>query len=56
MCLEQPSITIIEDIEAISAFSCPYMLDAYRILKQLDDSGFVVFEVTVAYLLTQSII
>jgi hypothetical protein len=32
------------------------MLDAYRIPRQLDDSGFVVFEVTVAYLLTQSII
>ncbi len=31
-------------------------LDAHRILRQLDDSGFVVFEVTVAYLLTQSII
>lgn len=73
LCLEQPLTTIIEDIEAISAFSCPYisdfvdipyivnlcrpdMLDAYRILRQLDDSGFVVFEVTVAYLLTQSII
>lgn len=32
------------------------MLDAYRILRQLDDSGFVVFEVTAAYLPTQSII
>lgn len=73
LCLEQPSITIIEDIEAISASSCPYisdfvdisyivnlcrldMPDAYRIPRQLDDSGFVVFEATVAYLPTQSII
>ena len=73
LCLEQPSIAIIEDIEAIGAFGHPYvsdfvdisyivnlcrldMLDAYRILRQLDDSGPVVFEVTVAYLLTLSII
>ena len=72
LCLEQPSIAIIEDIEAISAVSCPYVsdfvdisyivnlcrldkLDAHRILRQLDDAGSVVFEVTVAYLLSQSI-
>lgn len=30
-------------------------LDAHRILKQLDDAGSVVFEVTVTYLLEQSI-
>nr|DAD95509.1 MAG TPA: mRNA cleavage and polyadenylation factor CLP1 P-loop [Siphoviridae sp. ctFbs2] len=30
-------------------------LDAHRILKQLDDAGSVVFEVTVTYLLSQSI-
>ena len=30
-------------------------LDAHRILKQLDDAGSVVFEVTVIYLLEQSI-
>ena len=29
--------------------------DAHRILRQLDDAGSVVFEVTVAYLLSQSI-
>lgn len=30
-------------------------LDAHRILRQLDDAGSVVFEVTVAYLRSQSI-
>lgn len=72
LCLEQPSIAIIEDIEAISAVSCPYVsdfvdisyivnlcrrdkFDAHRILRQLNDTGSVVFEVTVAYLLSQSI-
>lgn len=72
LCLEQPSIAIIEDIEAISAVSCPYVsdfvdisyivnlcrldkLDAHRILRQIDDAGSVVFEVTVAYLLSQSV-
>lgn len=30
-------------------------LDADRILRQLDDAGYVVFEVTVTYLLSQSI-
>ncbi len=30
-------------------------LDAHRILKQLDDAGSVVFEVTVIYLLEQSV-
>lgn len=29
--------------------------DAHRILRQLNDAGSVVFEVTVAYLLSQSI-
>lgn len=72
LCLEQPSIAIIKDIEAISAVRCPYVsdfvdisyivnlcrldkLDAHRILRRLDDAGSVVFEVTVAYLLSQSI-
>ncbi len=72
LCLEQPSIAIIEDIEAISAVSYPYVsdfvdisyivnlcrldkFDAHRILRQLNDAGSVVFEVTVAYLLSQSI-
>lgn len=73
LCLEQPSIAIIEDIEAISdVLRCPYVsdfvdisyivnlcrldkLDARRILKQLNDAGSVVFEVTVTYLLSQSI-
>lgn len=72
LCLEQPSIAIIEDIEAIGAFGHPYVsdfvdisyivnlcrldkFDAHRILRQLDDAGSVVFEVTVAYLLSQSI-
>lgn len=72
LCLEQSSIAIIEDIEAIGAFGHPYVsdfvdisyivnlcrldkLDAHRILRQLDDAGSVVFEVTVTYLLSQSI-
>lgn len=72
LCLERPSIAIIEDIEAISAVSRPYVsdfvdisyianlcrldkFDAHRTLRQLNDAGSVVFEVTVAYLLSQSI-
>lgn len=72
LCLEQPSIAIIEDIEAVGAFGHPYVsdfvdisyivnlcrldkLDAHCILRQLDDAGYVVFEVTVGYLLSQFI-
>ena len=72
LCLEQPSIAIIEDMEAIGAVSRPYVsdfvdisytvnsrrldkLDAHRILRQIDDAGPAVFEVTAAYLLSQSI-
>ena len=72
LCLEQPPIAIVEDMEAISAVGCPYVsdlvdisyivnlcrldrLDAHRILRQIDDAGSAVFEVTAAYLLSQSI-
>lgn len=70
--LDWPPIEIIEKIEAIGAFGCPYVsdfvdiscivnlcrldrLDAHRILRQLDDSGSVVFDVTAVYLLSRSI-
>ena len=72
VCLQQPSLAIIEDINAIDASRHPYVsdfvdisyivnlcrldkFDAHCILRQLDDAGSVVFEVTVAYLLSQSI-
>lgn len=46
-----PYVSDLVDISYIVNLCRLDMLDAHRILRQLDDSGSVVFEVTAAYLL-----
>lgn len=53
--LKDSYVSDLIDISYIVNLCRPDKLDAHRILKQLDDAGSVVFEVTVTYLLSQSI-
>lgn len=53
--LRCPYVSDFVDISYIVNLCRLDKLDAHRILKQLDDAGSVVFEVTVTYLLEQSI-
>lgn len=53
--LRCPYVSDFVDISYIVNLCRLDKLDARRILKQLDDAGSVVFEVTVTYLLSQSI-
>lgn len=53
--LRCPYVSDFVDISYIVNLCRLDKLDAHRILKQLDDAGSVVFEVTVTYLLSQSI-
>ena len=53
--LRCPYVSNFVDISYIVNLCRLDKLDAHRILRQLDDAGSVVFEVTVTYLLSQSI-
>lgn len=50
-----PYVSDLVDISYIVNLCRPDRLDAHRILRRLDDAGSVAFEVTAAYLLSQSI-